>query len=129
MKRTILVVDDNLDSVAIMRGILETRGFDVATATSGAEALAFLETTTPDLVLLDIMMPVMSGIEVLQRIKQDPALGALPVILVTAKTQDEDLLSGYQYGADYYITKPFSGPELMQKVTNVLARRRPALAA
>jgi CheY-like chemotaxis protein len=122
MKRTILVVDDNLDSVAIMRGILETRGFDVATATSGAEALAFLETTTPDLVLLDIMMPVMSGIEVLQRIKQDPALGALPVILVTAKTQDEDLLSGYQYGADYYITKPFTAKQLIYGIGLILGQ-------
>ena len=122
MKRTILVVDDNLDSVAIMRGILETRGFDVATATSGAEALAFLETTTPDLVLLDIMMPVMSGIEVLQRIKQDPALSALPVILVTAKTQDEDLLSGYQYGADYYITKPFTAKQLIYGIGLILGQ-------
>jgi two-component system response regulator ResD len=116
MKHTILVVDDNLDSVAIMRGILEARGFDVASATSGADALELLRTTPADLVLLDIMMPVMSGIEVLQRIKQDPTL----VILVTAKTQDEDLLSGYQYGADYYITKPFTAKQLIYGIGLIL---------
>ena len=120
MKRTILVVDDNLDSVAIMRGILEARGYEVATALSGAEALAFLQTGTVDLVLLDIMMPVMSGIEVLQRIKQDPTVSALPVILVTAKAQDEDLLSGYQYGADYYITKPFTAKQLIYGIGLIL---------
>jgi len=120
MKRTILVVDDNADSVAIMRGILETRGFDVAEATSGAEALDLLRTRPADLVLLDIMMPVMSGIEVLQRIKEDPALTGLPVILVTAKTQDEDLLTGYQHGADYYITKPFTAKQLIYGIRLIL---------
>jgi two-component system sensor histidine kinase ChiS len=120
MKHTILVVDDNLDSVAIMRGILEARGFDVASATSGADALELLRTTPADLVLLDIMMPVMSGIEVLQRIKQDPTLADMPVILVTAKTQDEDLLSGYQYGADYYITKPFTAKQLIYGIGLIL---------
>ncbi|MFN8627438.1 MAG: response regulator [Candidatus Binatia bacterium] len=125
MKRTILVVDDNLDSVAIMRSILESRGFEVATATSGADALERLRTSPADLVLLDIMMPVMSGIEVLQRIKQDPALGALPVILVTAMTQDEDLLSGYQYGADYYITKPFTAKQLVYGIGLILGQGEP----
>jgi CheY-like chemotaxis protein len=120
MKRTILVVDDNLDSVTIMRGILEARGYAVATAMSGSEALEFLQTGTVDLVLLDIMMPVMSGIEVLQRIKQDPTVSALPVILVTAKAQDEDLLSGYQYGADYYITKPFTAKQLIYGIGLIL---------
>lgn len=122
MKRKILVVDDNVDSVAIMRGMLESRGYEVAAAMSGAEALQFLQTETVDLVLLDIMMPVMSGIEVLQRIKQDPTLNALPVILVTAKTQDDDLLSGYQFGADYYITKPFNAKQLMYGIGLILGQ-------
>ncbi len=120
MRRTILVVDDNPDSVAIMRAILEARGYDVATALSGPEALESLRTAPVDLVLLDIMMPVMSGIEVLQRIKQDPALSALPVILVTAMGQDEDLLSGYQYGADYYIPKPFTPKQLIYGIGLIL---------
>jgi CheY-like chemotaxis protein len=122
MKRTILVVDDNEDSVAIMRGILEARGYQVATAMNGSEALTILQTGTVDLLLLDVMMLVMSGFEALQRIKQDPTLSAVPVILVTAKAQDEDLLSGYQYGADYYITKPFTAQQLIYGVGLILGQ-------
>jgi len=122
MKHKVLVVDDNPDSVAIMRGILEGRGYDVAAAHSGTEALQFLKKETVDLVLLDIMMPGMSGMEVLQRIKDEAATGRLPVILVTAKTQDEDLLSGYQYGADYYITKPFTAKQLLYGIELILGK-------
>ena len=122
MKHKVLVVDDNPDSVAIMRGILEGRGYDVAAAHSGTEALQFLKKEAVDLVLLDIMMPEMSGMEVLQRIKEDAATGRLPVILVTAKTQDEDVLSGYQYGADYYITKPFTAKQLLYGIELILGK-------
>lgn len=122
MKHKILVVDDNPDSVAIMRGILENRGYEVASATRGADALEFLKREAVDLVLLDVMMPEMSGIEVLQHLKEDTATGRLPVILVTAKTQDEDLLSGYQYGADYYITKPFTGKQLIYGIELILGK-------
>jgi two-component system alkaline phosphatase synthesis response regulator PhoP len=125
MKHKILVVDDNPDSVAIMRGILESRGYDVAAANGGAEALQFLKKEAVDLVLLDIMMPEMNGMEVLQRIKDDAASSRLPVILVTAKTQDEDLLSGYQYGADYYITKPFTAKQLLYGIELILGKGEP----
>jgi CheY-like chemotaxis protein len=122
MKHRILVVDDNPDSVTIMRGILEGRGYEVASAAGGVEALQFLATETVDIVLLDVMMPEMSGMEVLQRIKDDAATGRLPVILVTAKTQDEDVLSGYQYGADYYITKPFTAKQLVYGIELILGK-------
>jgi CheY-like chemotaxis protein len=122
MKHKILVVDDNPDSVAIMRGILESRGYDVVAASGGAEALQLLKKEAVDLVLLDIMMPEMNGMEVMQRIKEDAASGRLPVILVTAKTQDEDLLSGYQYGADYYITKPFTAKQLLYGIELILGK-------
>jgi CheY-like chemotaxis protein len=122
MKHKILVVDDNPDSVTIMRGILEGRGYEVASAASGAEALQFLAKETVDMVLLDVMMPKMSGMEVLQHIKDDATTGRLPVILVTAKTQDEDLLSGYQYGADYYITKPFTAKQLVYGIELILGK-------
>jgi len=121
MKR-ILVVDDNTDSITLIRTILEKRGYEVTTAPSGKEALAALEAQTPDLVLLDVMMPEMSGIEVLQRIKDNAATGGVPVILVTAKTHDDDVLSGYQYGADYYITKPFTAKQLLYGVELVLGK-------
>lgn len=122
MTHTILVVDDNPDSVEVVRGILEARGYDVVTAMSGSEALEVLQAGKVNLVLLDIMMPVMSGIEVLQRIKQNPALSTLPVILVTAKVQDEDLLRGYQYGAEYYITKPFTAKQLIYGIGLILGQ-------
>jgi CheY-like chemotaxis protein len=122
MKERILVVDDNVDSVTIMRSILESRGYAVLVAMSGAEALQQLDTNRPDVVLLDIMMPQMSGIEVLQHIKDNAATGRLPVILVTAKTHDEDVLSGYQYGADYYITKPFTAKQLLYGIDLVLGK-------
>lgn len=125
MKHKVLIVDDNPDSIAIMRSILESRGYDVAAAQSGAEALDFLQRETVNLVLLDIMMPEMSGIEVLQRIKDNAATGRLPVILVTAKTQDEDVLSGYQYGADYYITKPFTAKQLLYGIELILGKGEP----
>jgi CheY-like chemotaxis protein len=122
MSARILIVDDNPDSVTIMQTILENRGYQISTATTGAEALARIKEDGADLVLLDVMMPEMSGLEVLQRIKDDSATGLLPVILVTAKTHDEDVLSGYQYGADYYITKPFTAKQLLYGVNLFLGK-------
>jgi CheY-like chemotaxis protein len=122
MKQRILVVDDNLDSQTIMRTILENQGYEVSVAANGAEALEQVKQALPALVLLDVMMPEMSGLEVLQRIREDTHTGRVPVILVTAKTQDEDLMSGYQYGADYYITKPFTAKQLLYGVDLVLGK-------
>jgi two-component system alkaline phosphatase synthesis response regulator PhoP len=120
MARTILVVDDNPDSVAIMRSILESRGYQVYVAASGVEALQVVSREALDLVLLDVMMPAMSGIEVLQQIKDNSRTGRLAVILVTARTHDEDVMVGYQYGADYYITKPFTAKQLLYGIELVL---------
>lgn len=125
MKRKVLVVDDNPDSVTIMRGILENRGYEVVAANTGSEALDLLRREAVDVVLLDVMMPEMSGMEVLQRIKENADTGSLPVILVTAKTHDEDLLSGYQYGADYYITKPFTAKQLVYGLELILGKGEP----
>jgi CheY-like chemotaxis protein len=122
MKEKILIVDDNPDSITIMQTILENKSYRVIVATSGAEALERVASDTPDLVLLDIMMPEMSGLEVLQRLKENAQTGRLPVILVTAKTHDDDVLSGYQYGADYYITKPFTAKQLLYGIDLVLGK-------
>lgn len=120
MGRKILVVDDNLDSVLIMRSMLEARGFTVNVAQSGAEALSQAELDVPDLILLDVMMPHMSGLEVLERLKANHATSKVPVIMVTAKMQDEDVMTGYQHGADYYITKPFTARQLLHGIGLVL---------
>jgi len=121
----ILVVDDDQDNVTIAREILLSRGFEVRVAYNGPSALASVEQQRPDLVLLDVMMPQMSGMEVLDRLRANPATAGVPVILVTAKDQDEDLLAGYKYGADYYITKPFSAKQLLYGIGLVLGTERP----
>jgi len=94
----------------------------VVAATTGEEALSKVATDEPDLVLLDVMMPQMSGIEVLERIKTTHATSKVPVIMVTAKIQDDDVLTGYQHGADYYITKPCTAKQLLYGIGLVLDR-------
>jgi len=121
----ILVVDDNQENVDIARQMLLSRGFEVRVAYNGPSALTSVEQQRPDLILLDIMMPQMSGMEVLDRLRANPATAGVPVILVTAKDQDEDLLAGYKYGADYYITKPFSAKQLLYGIGLVLGTERP----
>jgi CheY-like chemotaxis protein len=128
MGKTILIVDDNADSIMILRSILEAQGYGVRTAQGGLEALDLLQNGLPDLVLLDVMMPQMSGIEVLERIKTTHATSKLPVIMVTAKIQDEDVLTGYQHGADYYITKPCTAKQLLYGISLVLDRVEAAAA-
>ena len=120
MSKRILVVDDNPDAVTILRSTLEARGFTVIVESNGAGALDAANAEPPDLILLDVMMPEMSGMEVLQHLKEAPRTSRIPVILVTAKTQDEDVISGYQVGADYYITKPFTAKQLLYGVNLVL---------
>lgn len=129
MSKKILVVDDNIDSIMILRSILESQGFTVLTAQSGLEALEIVAREIPDLVLLDVMMPQMSGIEVLERIKTTHATSKVPVIMVTAKIQDEDVMTGYQHGADYYITKPCTAKQLLYGIGLVLDRLEAEAAA
>jgi DNA-binding response OmpR family regulator len=129
MNKKILVVDDNCDSIMILRSILESQGFEVLSAQSGPEALDIVPRERPDLVLLDVMMPEMSGIEVLERIKTTHATSKVPVIMVTAKIQDEDVMTGYQHGADYYITKPCTAKQLLYGIGLVLERVEAEAAA
>ena len=129
MPKKILVVDDNIDSIMILRSILESQGYTVLTAQSGLEALEIVARELPDLVLLDVMMPQMSGIEVLERIKTTHATSKVPVIMVTAKIQDEDVMTGYQHGADYYITKPCTAKQLLYGIGLVLDRLEAEAAA
>jgi two-component system alkaline phosphatase synthesis response regulator PhoP len=123
MGDTILIVDDSQDIALISARMLGQRGFAVITASDGAEALALVARQRPDCILLDVMMPRMSGLEVLQALKADATTSSIPVIMVTAKTTDDDVLSGYQQGADYYITKPFTADELVYGVNLVLGHQ------
>ncbi len=120
MAETVLIVDDNIDVVAIIQTILEASGYEALVAYNGVEALTQLSMHKPDLVMLDIMMPEMSGLEVLERMREIPNLAQVPVILLTAKADDEDLLFGYQAGANYYIPKPFTAEQLLYGIRLVL---------
>jgi CheY-like chemotaxis protein len=119
-KKTIMVVDDNPDIITIVKTILEGRGYTVFSASSGAELLSMLVTQKPDLIILDIMMPEMDGLEVLTRLKGKTETSTIPVILLTAKVQYEDVLGGYKLGADYYITKPFTSTQLVNGINLLL---------
>jgi len=119
-KKTIMVVDDNPDIITIVKTILEGKGYSVGSAYSGKELLAHLENQKPDLIILDIMMPEMDGLEVLTKLKGAPDTSSIPVILLTAKVQYEDVLGGYKLGADYYITKPFTSTQLINGINLLL---------
>jgi DNA-binding response OmpR family regulator len=123
MGDTILIVDDSEDIALISARMLTQRGFAVITASDGAEGLAMVARQRPNCILLDVMMPRMSGLEVLRALKAGPATASIPVIMVTAKITDDDVLSGYQQGADYYITKPFTADELVYGVNLVLGHQ------
>ena len=125
MPETILVVDDNENATLMTARMLSGLGYEVMTALDGSNALAQIAGRHPDCILLDIMMPSMSGLEVLTRLKHDPATSGIPVIMLTAKSQDEDVLSGYKEGAEYYITKPCTSRDLVYGIRLVLGKQRP----
>ena len=116
----ILVVDDVADNVDILQMRLESQGYAVATAADGVEALEKIRELVPDLVLLDVMMPRMDGIETLKRLKADPSLPFIPVILVTAKADATDVIAGLESGGDDYLTKPVDHAALCARVRSML---------
>ena len=116
----ILVVDDVPDNVDILQMRLESQGYEVSTAGNGVEALAKTRELLPDLVLLDIMMPEMDGIETVKQLKSDASLPFIPVILVTAKADDKDVITGLESGGDDYLTKPVDHAALSARVRAML---------
>ena len=119
MGRRILVVDDELDIRMVLEEILKGQGFEVFTAENGAEALRKLEQESYDLMVLDIMMPVMDGNEVMAKLPEE-VKEKMPVIMLTAKASDEDVMDGYKKGADYYIVKPFDNVTLINAILYLL---------
>lgn len=124
-KKTIIVVDDNPDIITIVKTILEGKGYNVMCATSGEEMFTSMQQEKPNLIILDIMMPQMDGLEVLSRLKGSAETSSIPVILLTAKVQYEDVLGGYKLGADYYITKPFTSTQLVNGINLLLEGGKP----
>jgi two-component system, OmpR family, alkaline phosphatase synthesis response regulator PhoP len=120
MAHSILVVDDDPKIVRVVEINLTQAGYQVRTAADGEEALAAATQERPDLVLLDVMMPRLDGFDTLKRLKADPALTDIPVVMLTARAQDEDVFEGYGTGAQWYLTKPFEPEELRQVVRHLL---------
>jgi len=119
-KKNIMVVDDNPDIVTIVKTLLEVKGYEVQPSYSGQEVFNLLAKQKPDLILLDIMMPRMDGLEVLTRLKGDSNTRSIPVVLLTAKQPDEAILGGYDVWADSYITKPFTNPQLLNVINRLI---------
>ncbi|MBI4528449.1 MAG: response regulator [Deltaproteobacteria bacterium] len=116
----ILIVDDTPKNVKLLADLLTAKGYAVMTAASGGEALARLEVEKPDLVLLDVVMPEMSGYEVCRKIRQNPANGILPVVMVTALDPGEERVKGLEAGADDFLGKPINQAELLARVRSLL---------
>ncbi len=126
MSARVLAVDDEPDLLELVRVGLSQAGYVVETARNGTEALAALRRAPPDLVVLDVMLPDLSGTELCARIRADQRLASVPVIMLTAKSEEIDRVVGLEVGADDYVTKPFSPRELALRVRAVLRRRAPA---
>jgi len=124
----ILLVEDEKSLVELLRYNLEQSGYRVSVATNGEEALTSVADDRPDLVLLDWMLPLMSGIEVCRQLRRQTATANLPIIMLTARGEEGDRVRGLDAGADDYVTKPFSPTELVARIRAVLRRIRPALA-
>jgi DNA-binding response OmpR family regulator len=119
----VLAADDDEDILELITFRLERSGYTVVQARNGEEALTLAEAKPPDLMVLDVMMPKMDGLEVTRRLRANPATSRLPIILLTARAQEADVQNGFDAGADDYLRKPFSPQELRARVQAMLGRR------
>src|SRR5512136_830999 len=116
MGQRILVVDDDREIVRLTRAYLEQSGYQVLIAYDGETALHILRRESPDLVILDLMLPDRNGLDVTQTVRRDASLAAMPIIMLTARVDDHDKIVGLELGADDYVTKPFNPSELMARI-------------
>jgi two-component system phosphate regulon response regulator PhoB len=123
MSERILLVDDEPDLLELVRVNLDQVGYRVETAEDGREALAAIQRNPPDLIILDLMLPDVSGTEICRRVRADPRLCEIPIIMLTAKADEVDRVVGLELGADDYVTKPFSPRELTLRVRAILRRK------
>jgi two-component system alkaline phosphatase synthesis response regulator PhoP len=120
----ILVVDDDREIVRLVRAYLEQSGFRVLTACDGETALHIMRRDRPDLVVLDLMLPDRDGRDITRIVRGDPVLAGIPIIMLTARVEDTDVILGLELGADDYVTKPFNPREVVARVRSVLRRSR-----
>jgi two-component system phosphate regulon response regulator PhoB len=123
MKTKILVVDDEPDALELIEVNLKSAGFDVLRAASGREALEQARSALPALIILDVMLPEMDGLEVCKALRRDPKTAFIPIVMLTARVAEIDRVLGLELGADDYITKPFSPRELVLRIRNLLKRQ------
>jgi two-component system alkaline phosphatase synthesis response regulator PhoP len=117
--RKVLIVDDEPNIVTALEFLLKRSGYDVRLAANGAEALEQVETYRPDVVLMDVMMPIKSGFEVCQRMRERPDLAQIKIVMLSAKGSEAEVSKGLSLGADLYITKPFSTQELVSTINRL----------
>lgn len=120
MARKVLIADDEPHIVTALEFLLQKAGYDARIARNGDEALRAIAADPPDLVLLDVMMPVTSGYEVCKRIREHPQWAGVKVVMLSAKGRDAEVAKGMAMGADLYVTKPFSTRELMEQIRTLL---------
>ena len=120
----VLVADDDADILNLVRFRLEQDGYETVTAVDGEQALELARERDPDLCVLDVMMPKLTGFEVLQALRSDPNTDGIPVIILTATVQDKDIARGFEIGADDYLRKPFSPQDLQARVGAALRSRK-----
>ena len=128
-RKRILVADDEPDVLALLSLNLQRAGFEVLRAEDGERALRLAREENPALVVLDLMMPGLSGLEVAKQLKQSPATAGIPVVMLTAKSEEVDRIVGLELGADDYVTKPFSPREMVLRIQSVLRRTEPLAVA
>jgi len=121
MAKKILIADDEPNIVISLEFLMQRNGYEVKTAGDGEAALDLVHEFRPDLILLDVMLPLKSGYEVCQKIRENPELGTVKVIMITAKGRDIEVAKGLALGADAYITKPFSTQDLLDQVKRLLS--------
>ena len=122
IERTVLVVDDDPVILRLLEVNFEMEGYAVRTATDGIEGLQVAKVEAPDVIVSDVMMPRMSGLELVRGLKDDPTTARIPVILLSAKAQASDIRAGLDAGADDYVTKPFEPLDLVDRVAKLLPR-------
>ena len=121
----ILVVDDEPDLLELVHYTLSRAGYEVLCVKSGEEALVRVQTQPPDLIVLDVMLPGIDGLEICKRLRQDPCMLTVPIIMLTARSEEADMVAGLEIGADDYLSKPFSPRVLLARVRAVLRRKTP----
>jgi len=126
-KKTILIVDDEEDLLELMSFNLSKEGYRVLTAQDGEQCLNMVKKSLPDLIVLDLMLPGIDGLEVARTLKRNPQTEHIPIVMLTAKSEEADIVTGLELGADDYVTKPFSPRVLLARIRSVL--RRAAQAA